>query len=118
MIDPWATFCLLLLPKTQPGGKKELGEHNWWRNTALNQGQDMGDRQALRMLWHTQLECSRFISCHTMAMHTIPLINAKRAKAFIECPGLAGHMEVFMASWLVLRQKRRLMADNYCSIIK
>lgn len=53
-----------------------------------------------------------------MAMHMIPLINAKRAKAFIECPGLAGHMEVFMASWLVLRRKRRLMAGNYCSIIE
>lgn len=78
----------------------------------------MGDRQALRRLWHTQLECSRFISYHTMAMHMIPLINAKRAKAFIECPGLAWHMEVFMASWLVLRQKRRLMAGNYCSIIE
>lgn len=48
----------------------------------------------------------------------ILFINTKRAKAFIECPGLAGHMEVSVASWLVLRQKRRLMANNYCNIIK
>lgn len=70
------------------------------------------------MIWHTQLQCARFISCHTVAMNMILFINAKRAKAFIECPGLAGHMEVSVASWLVLRQKRRLMANNYCNIIK
>lgn len=65
----------------------------------------MTDSQAPRMIWHTQLACARFIRCHNMAMDMILFINAKRAKAFIECPELAGQMEVSLTCWLALRQK-------------
>lgn len=50
-------------------------------------------------------------------MNIILLINAKRAKAF-ECPWLARHVEVSVASRFVLRQKERVMGNNYCNIIK
>lgn len=66
---------------------------------------------------HT-MQCASIISCHRVTLSMILLINAKRAKAFIECPGLVGHIEASVASWLVLRQKRKVMANNYCNIIK
>ena len=37
---------------------------------------------------------ARSISCHEIAMNMVLLINAKRAKAFTECPGLVRQMEV------------------------
>lgn len=69
------------------------------------------------MIWHTQLEYARFINCHKIAMNMVLLINGKRAKAF-ERPWLARHVEVSVASWFVLKQKERVMTNNYCNIIK
>lgn len=79
---------------------------------------DVAGSQAPRMTWHPPRQCARFVSCHKTAMNRILLINAEWAKAFVDCPGLVGHVEVFVAAWLVWRRKRRALANDHGPVIQ
>lgn len=47
---------------------------------------------------HTATVC-QIHKLHKTAMNMILLINAELAKAFVTCPELVGHIDVFVASW-------------------